>query len=432
MARNPIQDVVIPTKKRSIRQIERTPRPSSVEEGTPVDLPPPPPQPQERPRRLPSFGGGIGLWVAAGIIVVALGFALSLLFSGTSVTVIPKQSTVSVDTALRAFKTAKPGELPFQTMTIEKTASQSVPSTGQEDATLRASGKIVIYNNYSAAPQRLIRNTRFESSGGKIYRIDASIVVPGKTATAPGDIEVEVFADEPGEAYNIGLSDFTIPGFKGTAQYSKFYARSKTPMTGGFVGKRLTIDPVVLSKAKDDIHAKLNADLITAVDAQKPEGYELYEGAIFFEYTSMPNAESGSAVLVTEKATLYGVLFDKKELASAVASAMATTPASGVPLLLADDSTLAFAVAEQDRYHPWEKESFSFTLKGTAHLVAEFNEGDLRGDLVGKSRAGLPTILSGYPGIERAEVVMRPFWKRSFPENPEDIELKISLGQGGN
>ena len=59
-------------------------------------------------------------------------------------------------------------------------------------------------------------------------------LVSGKTV--PGSTETAVSADEAGKEYNIGKTDFTIPGFKGDARYSKFYARSKTDMEGGFIG----------------------------------------------------------------------------------------------------------------------------------------------------------------------------------------------------
>ncbi len=381
------------------------------------------------PRRSPSFGSRFGMWIIAGLAVVALGFALPLLFSGTSVTVTPKQAVVSVHTTLKAFKVAQAGELSFQVMAIEKSGSQTVAATGQENVSVRASGKLVIYNDYSSASQRLIRNTRFESSAGKIYRIDQSIVVPGKVKNTPGSIEAVVYADEPGESYNSDLTDFTIPGFKGSPQYSKFYARSKTPFEGGFVGTRLSVDPAVLAKTREDIRAKLKDELVAAAAAQKPEGYELFNEALFVDYTSLPNGESGGAVLVEEKGTLHGILFSADDLARAIALATASSPAEGAFLTLGNDSTLVLAMSSADQFEPWAKESFSFSLNGSAHLIALFSPEQLRGDLAGKTKGALPTVLSGYPGIAKAEVVMRPFWKQTFPQDPEKIKLSTSLGK---
>ena len=43
----------------------------------------------------------------------------------------------------------------------------------------KASGQIIVYNAYNDNNQKLIKNTRFETPDGKIYRIQASIIVPG-------------------------------------------------------------------------------------------------------------------------------------------------------------------------------------------------------------------------------------------------------------
>ena len=71
-------------------------------------------------------------------------------------------------------------------------------ATGKEEVSLKASGRIVIYNNYNTAKQRLVRNTRFETPPGFIYRINKSIDVPGQTTeagrTIPGSIEVTIHA----------------------------------------------------------------------------------------------------------------------------------------------------------------------------------------------------------------------------------------------
>ena len=98
----------------------------------------------------------------------------------------------------------------------------------------------MIYNKYSAEAQIFVKDTRFETPEGKIYRIDRAVTVPGMKnsggQTVAGSVEATVYADKSGSEYNIGFSDFTIPGLKGGLKYEKFYARSKTPMTGGMKG----------------------------------------------------------------------------------------------------------------------------------------------------------------------------------------------------
>ncbi|OGG71770.1 hypothetical protein A3A35_02515 [Candidatus Kaiserbacteria bacterium RIFCSPLOWO2_01_FULL_51_21] len=427
--KNTLQDMV-PNDRRSIRRVEITPlrRPRDVREPSPAMPPPPPP-------RVPSFGTekkrrfpekNLTIWILASVVVVGLGFALSIFFTKTTMVITLKESSPIIDTTFGAHKTPVAGELPFEVITLDKNGSLAVPATGEEEANVRASGQIIIYNNYGSQAQRLVRNTRFESSDKRIYRIDKSVVVPGKTASGPGSLEVTVYADEPGEKYNADLMDFTVPGFKGSPQYDKFYARSKTPMTGGFVGKRLTVDPAALEKARETIRTTIKDDLTASAVAQIPEDFGLFEGALFFDFISLPQTDAGGTVQIQEKGVLHGLLFSKSELARVIAAASSAAPAEGVPLFLGEGSSLTFTVGAADTYAPWEKESFSFTLKGTARLVASFNENALKQDLAGKTKSALPTVLAGYPGIDHAEVVMRPFWRQEFPTDPLDITLSTA------
>ena len=61
--------------------------------------------------------------------------------------------------------------------TLSKTILRSEP----KEVNQKAQGELTVYNNYSEAPQILIKNTRFQTEDGKIFRIGDSITVPGKT-----------------------------------------------------------------------------------------------------------------------------------------------------------------------------------------------------------------------------------------------------------
>ena len=115
-------------------------------------------------------------------------------------------------------------------VTTSRTASTTVKATGTEQVSQSASGVITIYNDYSTAPQTLITNTRFEAPDGNIYRIHQGVTVPGATASAggaltPGTISVTAYADQPGASYNIGQTQFTIPGFKNDPSTASFMRR---------------------------------------------------------------------------------------------------------------------------------------------------------------------------------------------------------------
>ncbi|MCH7756715.1 hypothetical protein IIC45_01365 [Patescibacteria group bacterium] len=379
-----------------------------------------------RRRRVPWLYG----LVLIGALIIILFFLFSFLFTGAQVVTFPKYEKVVVNGDFTASTDVALSSLPYDIMTLELTESQSVVATGREEVSLKASGKIVIYNNYNTAIQRLIRNTRFETPLGLIYRINESIVVPGQTSeggkVTPGSIEVTVYADEPGEAYNVGLTDFTVPGFKGAPQFEYFYARSKFPMTGGFVGEQLVVEESVQESAREELRVTLNEQLLLEAFSQVPEGFLLFEDAVFVEFESQPTIEQDGSVVLTEKAILFGVLFEEK----AFARHLAQNTLAGFddsPVELKSLESLSLTVLDKENMSPWEKDIFTFSLSGNATLVWLFDEAKLKDDLAGRDKRAIYTILSGYPSIERAEVIIRPFWRQSFPDAIEDITIERNL-----
>lgn len=360
------------------------------------------------------------------LILVIVGLVLTFVFGGATITVSPKQQAITVSGDFTAVSTPTENTLLYQTMKLESQKSAVVEATGREEVERKASGEIIVYNDYNSVSQRLIRNTRFETPDGNIYRIDKSVTVPGKSGDIPGSIEVTVYADEAGESYNAGLTDFTIPGFSGSPQFESFYARSKTEMTGGFIGEQLVVEDAELAETQAKLRTELRNELLETIELQDHTGFLTFNDVTFIEFTSEPQVESGESVEVTEKAVIYSVLFDELQLANFVAS-NTLGGFDGGPVAFLDTSNLRITVPNKEEIEPWIDTTFEFSMSGGATMVWLFNEERLKQDLSGRNKAALPTILSGYPGIAKGEGVLRPFWARSFPEDVAEIEIKVVL-----
>lgn len=430
MSKNSFQDI-IPSQKRTIRDIQNSRvRTHKHIRGSQEDFEYGTEYGNSNARKPRS--SGFALWFVSGIAIIALVLAFSILFSDAKISVTPKQNKTFVDaqfTATLGAGDAETGKLAYEIMTIEKTGSKKISASGKEKIEEKASGRIVIFNDFNTSSQRLIKNTRFETPEGLIYRIDKSVVVPGQKIEngekVPGSIEVTVYADTAGEKFNIGLTDFTIPGFSGSPRFDKFYARSKTPMTGGFIGEKLTADPADVEKARSEIRADLKAQLLNEAFSQNHDEFYLFEDAIFVEFEPQPQIETGGdEVEVIEKATLYGVLFNKEKFAGHIAKNTLAAFDEGT-VLIADISTLTVSAIDKENARPWEDGEFKFSVNGNARIVWTFDEEKLKRDLAGRAKAALATILPGYPSIEKAEVILRPFWKRSFPEKTSKIKIEI-------
>jgi len=184
---------------------------------------------------------------------------------------------------------------------ISKEKSGEFEATGSQSGAGKATGKVVIYNEFSSESQPLVVTTRLETSDGKIFRITKSIVVPGLTQvgeeTKPGAIEVEVTANKPGEEYNIDPTTFKIPGFKGGPKYEKFHAESTKAIEGGSKGEATNVTAEDLAAAKEKLVAEAKKEVLEDLRNRLGSGRHFFEDTALFDVASSNSSEkAGSQV----------------------------------------------------------------------------------------------------------------------------------------
>ena len=366
----------------------------------------------------PRFPYGL---VIAGLIVIILAVVALYAFAGAKVEVTPVVSETSVSGEFTA--TGSSGDLPFEVITVNSVASVSVPAEGTKEANDPAQGTITVYNAQEK-PQQLIKNTRFESPTGLIFRIRDSITVPAGTPATPGELKATVYADEGGEKYNIAPASFTVPGLKGSATFDLVYARSSEAMTGGFSGARPSVSEATKDAKAKELSPKLDAELAAAAAEKVPEGYVLLPGATWTSYEPQPDGiESAGTVDVRVKGTLTAVIFPKDALAKAIA--FRTIGAyGGQDVTLKDTSALSIASSSPSAPAAGDR-TFSFTLAGSTSILWIVDEDKIAGAVAGKSRDAARTVISGYPEVGKAVFTVRPFWAGTYPSDPSDIEVSV-------
>jgi hypothetical protein len=341
--KNIVQDVMPP--KRSIREVELSPRhkTKSVADIPTVSKPTKSADKDvfERPvslkknsgikKTLPEYDYNedpknnhrFGLWIALSIFVLALAFGISSFWKGAIIKITPKNETAGFNEIFSAKKNTAGADLSFQTVTVTEDSSASVAATGQKQVDTNASGRIIIYNKGSIS-QKLIATTRFETPEGLIFRLNSAVTVPAQKGTLPGSVEGLVTADRPGESYNIGLKDFTLPGLKGTSKYTQIFARSKTSISGGFSGIKKIVSDEILNETDRSLESNLRQDMARNLLSQIPDNYILYPQSITFSFeptgqVSTTTSDSSTAIL-RKKGTATGVIFDKGALTRATKS----------------------------------------------------------------------------------------------------------------
>lgn len=355
------------------------------------------------------------------LVVIAVSLGALYYFSSAKVEVTPTTVSAAVQSSFTA--TQSTGNLPYEIVTSQKIASQSVKTTGTKTVTTAASGSITIYNTQAKA-QKLIANTRFATTAGLIFRIHEAVSIPGGTAAKPGTAKATVYADKPGDTYNVAPTSFTIPGFAGTPLASQVYARSTAAMTGGASGSVPVMDPSDEAQAKQALMTALAPELTASLQSQIPSGYVLIPGAATTTFTELAPAASPTTgmVDVKEQGTITAVVFPNTALASAVATSVAGLGYQSEPVSLLPASNLTLAATSLPDANAT---SFTFTLAGTASLEYVVDPTRIAAAVAGKTRSAAEVALTNYPEVKRAIIVLRPFWRQTFPEDPSTISVTV-------
>lgn len=364
------------------------------------------------------------------LIIIVCAIVVNVFLGGAVVTVHPKVRDVSVQSNFEIFTAPQADQLGYELLALEETGERQVKAKGTEKVSLSAEGKIFVYNT-SESTQRLIKNTRFESPDNLIFRIKESIEVPpakkdatGKTV--PGSVVADVFADIPGDKYNIAPTKFTVPGLKGSDQFNNIYGESTVAFSKGFEGEKFILDDQELNTAQQALHVELRDKLLARLDAEKPAGFIAYKDSVTFVYESLPSTVYGdSLATIKEKVRLQIPIFKEPDLAKFIAK-KSVPEYDNEDVTLSDPSTLVFTYTDPQSAQEdiSELQKLDITLKGTTKIVWKFDEEKLKSDLVSKKKSETSSILAKYgASISKSNSEIRPFWANSFPSSPKGITI---------
>lgn len=403
MARS-LNDIIPPSRRRTMSDMSGP------------EAPPP-----MRPERSAKRGSGFpyGTAIVALLVIVAAVAAL-FYFSGARVEVTPKSYAAQVDSTFSA--TPSNGDLPYKVISVEKVGSQSVKAETTAQANDIAQGTITI-QNAQTIPQTLIVNTRFESPNGLIYKIHAPVTVP-----AGGSVSAPVFAEKAGAEYNIEPTTFTVPGLKGGKAFSLVTGKSSAAMTGGFAGMRPSVSDATRKAQLSTIEATLKTEVQAALVKQLPDGYILVPGGVFTTFTPQSDTAATGTVMVSEKGTATAVIFPNSALAKAIAFKSASTYA-GEPVKLADTSGLTLSSSASST--PSGNQTFTFSLSGNTSIIWDIDASKIAGAVAGKKRDSAQSILAGFNEIDKAVLILRPFFASTYPDDPTKITVVVKAPATG-
>ncbi|MDP2860863.1 MAG: hypothetical protein Q8N98_04085 [bacterium] len=371
------------------------------------------------------------------ILIALLGLAAIVCFvlPRAQVVITPKKepvkftSDIFVDSNVTEIKLEE-AVIPGQFFDSEKMESKEFPSTGERDVLEKAKGKIIVYNQYSSSPQTLVKTTRFRSTSGKIFRLTSTVTIPGAIIEEGKIIasskEVDVEADEAGDTYNIGPSDFNIPGFEGTPKYTAFYGKSTNPMTGGAKGKMKVATQDDIDGAMKIVTMELKDKVFKEFQKLIPADLKLSGGGQSLDITesssSLKANQPGEKFTITMKIKAAGVAF-KEQDASYLVERGANSATPKDKILLPSTVKIDYKVSKLDL----KQKTLALNCDVTADSVSSFDDKKIKTDLAGKTEEGVKLYLSSLPNIEIAKIIFWPFWVKKVPKNVDKIKVLIKI-----
>jgi hypothetical protein len=370
------------------------------------------------------------------LLVGGLGYGMYVFLPEATISIFAKKDVKSADGVISVDASQDNIDqdkmiIPGKILNFDESISETFSATGLKNVSnQKAKGKIMIYNEYSSAPQVLVATTRFLSGDQKLFRLISGVVVPGMTKvgadTKPGVVEAEVVADEAGDSYNIGPSNFSIPGFKdsNSGKYSKIYAKSVVAMAGGGNGANNSkiISDKDLSVAKDKISLDASAAIKKKIKDSVQGGTVILDDAISLgDISYSPSASAGTVTdnfEIKAQTKAVAIVFSESNIKS-LAGFIVSKSNSGNVNQNSESITLDYGKVSADFK--------ANTLSINVHISSNQTTLDaeiLKKGLLGKNNNEIIDYLKNYPSIEKAEV---EYWPPIFVNKIPVYEKRVKV-----
>ncbi len=366
------------------------------------------------------------------LLLIFLASVGSLSFSNVKVEVWPKtellsfQETITLDLSVNQ---REGSFIPSKVITHNKSGSQEFFSSGIATTEQKARGVITVYNAYSTSPRTLIPS-RFVSADGKLFWSIEKVTIPGaryeKGKLVPGEIDIEVEAAEAGEEYNIEATTFALPALAGTALYTTIYARSFSPMSGGFIGETAQITEQDLESAENTLFEELKKQSKEFLQAGTPQGYVFLDQTILYNIEEKSSSQEPGTItgsfFLDMKVKSEALIFKESDMQNFVRESVESKIEQGQKLEQ-ESLSIDYSLTEISL----ESGKIILTLDIKARTYQDIDLNEIKKAIAGKSMKEADLFLNNLTGIEKVELKTWSFLRRNVPENLERIETLLKL-----
>ena len=344
--------------------------------------------------------------------------------------------------------------------------SEIFPVTGAIFTGTNSSGKIKIYNE-RLKPWILIENTRFQTEGQIIFRINEKIEVPGSTYAmirdedgkltrekVPGTLLMDVVADEmdvggkiAGDRGNITKgSSLILPALDPTSQ-KILYAEVYENFTGGLTETYdiLTEEDVetAAQKLKERIEESVEEEFKIFVAQQnttKGLHLVLLDDEKFIDYKilelSLPKDEIGKPLksfTASVKMQIRGIAYDEEEFFRVLENELKSKVHPQKHLVTIDRNSMTYHFVKSDSVAgDLNRIKLAATMKGIEEfdLRQDSKEGyslikRIRSNILGKNSDETKYFIQNMEEVNNVDIRIWPFWSSNIPALDSNIKFRI-------
>lgn len=346
------------------------------------------------------------------ITVILFGIIVFMSSKKAIITIITKPSPVEASIIVGNSDEGQELGIVFATTTVS--LKETFKPTGTRQEPSQATGKVTLYNEAEYS-QPLVATTRLLNPEGVLFRLKNRVVVPAK-----GEVEAEVYADQPGEGGNIGPSKFTIPGLSEPKQ-KVIYATSKESMNGG-VRTIGIVKAEDLKNAEDKFLEELKQKGESVLAPLHPDKKAVF---LAIQPNIKNNVEVGKEIsefTLEGEAKILAVFYidaqmrvlAKDELMKRVVSDAENISPSEDPASVAIDS------------YDLDKNSVKLKVAYSGFAVLNPESGQLQKKyFFGKSKEEIRRYLLSLDHVDGVEVKFSPVWMLSAPSSEEKVTVVV-------
>ncbi len=358
------------------------------------------------------------------IILTVILLVVIAYFSFVKITIvlIPNQERISSNLILDVFDQDKrsavgEGEVIGVVKQVEVEQSKTYPATDIEVISEEVIGKVILINNYNKN-QPLVAITRLLSPDNKLFRIKKTVNVP-----AGGQLEVEVYADEPGQDMIIGPTHFTIPGLWAGLQ-DEIYGESKESMKYSRQVKK-HIKQADIDKAVKD----LKQILLDKATTEVSENYQTYDQAIYdIDNNSISQQVDGKVgdeveeFTITMKTMVIVVAFMDDEIYKLARQKFISVLPDDKQLLEFSKDEIGYSLNNYNIHQGTASLNINFAGKMIIKQAPSIVNSE---KLVGLNREQISAYLNNLPEVASYDIKFYPSFIKKAPSLVDRIELII-------